>query len=147
MDLTRLKALIDLVSQSTVTELEITEGGERVRITRSPAMAVPQPRPTDVAKGVPAAPSLPARPPAETRTSPHAVTSPSFGIFHRAQSPESPPYVQVGSQVRTGDTLCLIEAMKSFSAIAADRDGRVSAILVENGQEVEPGQVLLQIGA
>lgn len=147
MDLTRLKALIDLVSQSTVSELEITEGGERVRITKSPAIAVSQPRLTDVAKGVPAAQTLPARPPAEPRTSPHAVTSPTFGIFHRAQSPESSPYVQVGSPVRTGDTLCLIEAMKSFSAIAADRNGTVAAILVENGQEVEPGQVLIQIGA
>ena len=70
-----------------------------------------------------------------------------FGIFHRAPSPDAPPYVQVGGQVRAGDTLCLLEAMKSFNAVAADRDGTVTAIPVENGQEVEPGQVLIQIGS
>jgi acetyl-CoA carboxylase biotin carboxyl carrier protein len=164
MDLTRLKALIDLVSQSTVSELEITEGGVRVRIVKSAATTQPracnelvepqalsaqaQRATFEAATKVPrdARDDDGAVTPG-TRTGPHAVTSPSFGIFHRAQSPESPPYVQVGSQVQAGDTLCLIEAMKSFSAIAADRNGTVSAILVENGQEVEPGQVLIQIGA
>jgi acetyl-CoA carboxylase biotin carboxyl carrier protein len=87
-----------------------------------------------------------AREPSEAQPSPHAVTSPMFGVFHRAQSPESPPYVQPGSQVRAGDPLCLIEAMKSFNVIAADKDGTVTAVLVENGQEVEPGQALFQIG-
>jgi acetyl-CoA carboxylase biotin carboxyl carrier protein len=144
MELARLKALIDLVSQSTVTELEITKGGVRVRIAKLHSTApvsggIPQMTPT---------PKIPQdRPRAEQPPSAHAVTSPMFGIFHRAASPDASPYVKVGARVRAGDTLCLIEAMKSFNAIAADRDGTVSAIPVENGQEVEPGQVLIQIDA
>jgi acetyl-CoA carboxylase biotin carboxyl carrier protein len=152
MDLTRLKALIDMVSRSTLAELEITEGGERVRITKQSAIAERPSQLADVAGRQPPPPRpSPDRPPAAGRAGPpppdsYAVTSPMFGIFHRAPSPDSPPYVQPGGQVRAGDTLCLIEAMKSFSAVAADRDGTVSAILAENGQEVEPGQVLIQIG-
>jgi acetyl-CoA carboxylase biotin carboxyl carrier protein len=151
MDLTRLKALIDMVSQSKVSELEITEGGERIRITKSSPMVEQPSAPYDGApRKVPAPRPLPmpdrAREPSEAQPSPHAVTSPMFGVFHRAQSPESPPYVQPGSQVRAGDPLCLIEAMKSFNVIAADKDGTVTAVLVENGQEVEPGQALFQIG-
>jgi acetyl-CoA carboxylase biotin carboxyl carrier protein len=141
MELSRLKALIDIVSQSAVSELEITEGGERVRIVKSRTTPVqPSAPPSQLVRSAAPAPIQPS-------PSAHAVTSPTFGIFHRAQSPESPPYVQLGSHVRVGDTLCLIEAMKSFSAITADRDGTVSAILVENGREVEPGQILIQIGA
>jgi len=151
MELTRLKALIDLVSQSKVSELEITEGGERVRITKSsPAPERPS-TPSDVTRHKSTAPrSLPDQPQAQKRTesqpNAYAITSPMYGIFHRAQSPDSPPYVQTGSQVRTGDPLCLIEAMKSFNVIAADRDGTVGPILVENGQEVELGQILFEIG-
>ena len=148
MELTRLKALIDMVSQSKVAELEITEGGVRVLIRKQPATAE---RPSPPSPKAPAPRILPDQPPAEQQTASqpdtHAITSPMFGIFHRASSPDAPPYVQVGGQVRAGDTLCLLEAMKSFSAIAADRDGTVTAIPVENGQEVEPGQVLIQIGA
>lgn len=150
MELARLKALIDMVSRSALSELEITEGGERVFIAKRPPQAAPQSPPSAVAKSRPCASETPPDhpPPRSTTDSPssaHAVTSPMFGIFHRAASPDSPPYVQPGSLVRTGDTLGLVEAMKSFNAIAADRDGTVSAILVDNGQEVEPGQVLIQI--
>jgi len=148
MELARLKALIDLVSQSKVTELEITEDGVRVRIAKSP----PTQPASDAISRKALAPRAPqeapqAEAPTQALPSAHAVASPMFGIFHRAPSPDSPPYVQVGGQVRAGDTLCLLEAMKSFNAIAADRDGTVTAILAENGQEVEPGQVLIQIGA
>jgi acetyl-CoA carboxylase biotin carboxyl carrier protein len=139
-----LKALIDMVSQSKVAELEITEGGVRVLIRKQPVTA------EVAARKSPAPRLVPDQPPAEQRAAPpdtHAVTSPMFGIFHRAPSPDAPPYVQVGGQVRVGDTLCLVEAMKSFSAITADKAGTVTAIAVENGQEVEPGQVLIQIGA
>jgi acetyl-CoA carboxylase biotin carboxyl carrier protein len=150
MELGRLKALIDLVSQSKISELEISEGGERIRIVKSASTAAPSStRANTVARSssdLPPMSGLPQPPPA-VEASAHAVTSPTFGIFHRAQSPASAPYVQLGSQVRAGDTLCLIEAMKSFSAIAADRDGTVSAIFAENGQEVEPGQALIQIEA
>ena len=143
MELARLKALIDLVSQSTVTELEITEGDVRVLIRKQPATAERPSPPREVAaRKAPASKTQP-----EPRPDTHGVTSPMFGIFHRAPSPDSPPYVQVASQVRAGDTLCLLEAMKSFNAITADRAGTVTAIAVESGQEVEPGQVLIQIGA
>jgi acetyl-CoA carboxylase biotin carboxyl carrier protein len=151
MELTRLKALIDLVSQSKVSELEITEGGERVRITKSSPVPERPSAPSDVTRHKSTAlRSPPDQPQAQERTesppSAHAITSPMYGIFHQAQSPDSPPYVQTGSQVRTGDPLCLIEAMKSFNVIAADRNGTVGAILVENGQEVELGQILFEIG-
>jgi acetyl-CoA carboxylase biotin carboxyl carrier protein len=150
MELTRLKALIDMVSQSKVAELEITEGGERVLIRKQPTTAGHRSAPSNAAVRKAAAPPLlPDQSSAEHRThsqpDTHAVTSPMFGIFHRAPSPDAPPYVQIGGQVRAGDTLCLVEAMKSFNAIAADREGTVTAILVENSQEVEPGQVLIQI--
>jgi acetyl-CoA carboxylase biotin carboxyl carrier protein len=151
MELTRLKALIDMVSQSTVGELEIAEGGERVLIRKQQTMAErTSPPAAAAARKAPAPRLVPDRSSAEHRTDPrpntHAVISPMFGIFHGAPSPDASPYVQVGGQVRAGDTLCLIEAMKSFNAVAADRDGTVTAIPVENGQEVEPGQVLIQIG-
>jgi acetyl-CoA carboxylase biotin carboxyl carrier protein len=141
MDLTRLKALIDLVSQSAVAELEISEGGVRVRIAKSSQPVPSGPAPQKIRRVAPVAPQT-----SEAPRGGHAITSPMFGIFHRAPSPDASPYVKVGARVRAGDTLCLIEAMKSFNAITADRDGTVSAIPVENGQEVEPGQVLVQIG-
>jgi acetyl-CoA carboxylase biotin carboxyl carrier protein len=145
MELARLKALIDMVSQSKVAELEITEGGVRVLIRKQPARAERLPPPTETAarKAPTPAPRIQSEPNPEA----HAVTSPMFGIFHRAPSPDAPPHVQVGSQVSVGDTLCLVEAMKSFNAVTADRAGTVAAIPVENGQEVEPGQVLILIGA
>ena len=142
MELARLKALIDLVSQSTVTELEITEGDVRVLIRKQPATAERPPPPREVAARKAPAPKVQPEPKPDT----HGVTSPMFGIFHRAPSPDSPPYAQVGGKVGVGDTLCLVEAMKSFNAITTDRAGTVTAIVVENGQEVEPGQVLIQIG-
>ena len=142
MDLARLKALIDMVSQSKVAELEITEGGVRVLIRKqSTAAERPSPPADAVARKAPA-PRVQREPQPNT----HAIASPMFGIFHRAPSPDSPPYVQVGGKVGAGDTLCLVEAMKSFNAITADRAGTVTAIAVENGEEVEPGQVLIQLG-
>jgi acetyl-CoA carboxylase biotin carboxyl carrier protein len=148
MELTRLKALIDMLSQSKVAELEITEGGVRVLIRKQLTAAERLSPPLEAAARKAPAPRLvPGKSSAAQRTDTHAVTSPMFGIFHRAPSPDASPYVQVGSQVRAGDTLCLLEAMKSFNAVAADRDGTVTAIPVENGQEVEPGQILIQIGA
>lgn len=148
MELTRLKAIIDMVSQSKVAELEITEGGVRVLIRKqAAAMERPSPPAPAAARKAPAPLLAPDRSSAEPQPDAHTVTSPMFGIFHRAPSPDAPPYVQVGGQVRVGDTLCLVEAMKSFNAITADRAGTVTAIPIENGQEVEPGQVLIQIGA
>jgi acetyl-CoA carboxylase biotin carboxyl carrier protein len=145
----RLKALIDLVTQSRLTELEIIEGGERVRIARPSAPARP-PMPTAVVARnkpmPPVAPQIPASDPPAERLHELVVASPMFGVFHRAPSPDAAPFVEAGHQVKSGDKLCVIEAMKSFNLIHADADGTVTAILVENGQEVESGQPLFRIG-
>jgi acetyl-CoA carboxylase biotin carboxyl carrier protein len=149
MEPARLKALIDLVAQSRLTELEITEGGERVRITRA-RPAQPTVPAAVVARNKPIPPPEPpqmtvSNPPLE-RPRERVVASPMFGIFHRAPSPDSAPFVEAGQQVKSGDKLCLIEAMKSFNLIHADAEGTVAAILVESGQEVELGQPLFRIG-
>ena len=149
MDLARLKALIDLVSQSGLCELEITEGGERVRIAKPSASrfapheaprAKVAPKAQSAARAPAKMPELVAEPPRE-----HIVASPMFGVFHRAPSPDLPPFVEPGHRVKTGQKLCIIEAMKSFNPICADAEGTVLSILAENGQEVELGQPLFQI--
>jgi len=152
MELTRLKALIDPGFPIEVSELEITEGGERVRITKSSPVPERPSAPSDVTRHKSTAlRSPPDQPQAQERTENRrrarmAINSPMYGIFHQAQSPDSPPYVQNRHQVRTGDPLCLIEAMKSFNVIAADRDGTVGAIPGGKRQEVELGQILFEIG-
>jgi len=155
MDLRKLKKLIDLVQESGVAELEITEGEDRVRIVRgapsaqvaqTSGAAVPVAHPAALAS--PAAPATPA--PAEAAEPPqpegHYVKAPMVGTFYRAASPEAAPFVQVGQSVRKGDTVCIIEAMKLMNEIEADADGTVKAILVENGQPVEYGQPLFLLG-
>jgi acetyl-CoA carboxylase biotin carboxyl carrier protein len=148
VDLRKLKKLIDLVESSGIAELEVTEGEERVRITRTgshpPQSAAPAPAPVaapPVAAPAPAAsPAAPA-PQAEG----HAVKSPMVGTFYRAPAPGAKPFVDVGQAVREGETVCIIEAMKLMNEIEADRSGVVKAILVENGQPVEYGQPLIVI--
>ena len=152
MDLRKLKTLIELVESSGIAELEISEGEERVRITRSlpsGAQAAGQPLPTGTA-GVPLAAPGPAAggsepaPPAEPEG--HVVKSPMVGTFYRSASPGAKPFVEVGDEVKAGDPLCIIEAMKLMNEIEADRAGVVKAILLENGQPVEYGQPLVVIG-
>ncbi|HYR05243.1 MAG TPA: acetyl-CoA carboxylase biotin carboxyl carrier protein [Gallionella sp.] len=152
MDLRKLKTLIELVEGSGIAELEISEGEERVRITRTvPAtpqqVYAPAPHPTAVA--IPAAPQ-PAAPAAEpakpAAPEGHVVKSPMVGTFYRSASPGSKPFVDVGQSVNSGDTLCIIEAMKLLNEIDADQAGVIKAILVENGQPVEFGQPLFVIG-
>ena len=143
MDLTKLKALIDLVSSSRITELEMVEGEETVRITKpAPAFESPAAVPSSIAPA--------ASPPAEAPI--HApepqddlVRAPMYGVFHRTPAPEAAPFVELGQQVQQGQTLCLIEAMKTFNAVTAERAGTLAAILVEGGQEVEQGQPLFRI--
>jgi len=149
MDLRKLKTLIELVESSGIAELEISEGEERVRITRTAASAMqvytPAP-PQSVASPAPqtAAPALePAKPVAPEG---HVVKSPMVGTFYRSASPGSKPFVDVGQSVNSGDTLCIIEAMKLLNEIDADQSGVIKAILVENGQPVEFGQPLFVIG-
>ena len=152
MDLRKLKKLIDLVEESGIAEIEVTEGEEKVRITRSvaaPAMqtvyAPAAPVQTAVAAPAPsAAPAAPAPAPAARDLS-NAQKSPMVGTFYRAASPSTPAFVEVGQTVKAGDTLCIIEAMKLMNEIEAEKSGVVKEILVENGQPVEFGEPLFII--
>jgi acetyl-CoA carboxylase biotin carboxyl carrier protein len=151
MDLRKLKTLIDLVQQSGIAELEITEGEEKVRISRGatapPASAVPVTvltTPESAAAAPAPAPESPAAAPEQAEG--HVIKSPMVGTFYRASAPGTKFFVEVGSQVKAGDTVCIIEAMKLLNEIETDHDGVVKAILVENGQPVEYGQPLFVIG-
>ena len=153
MDLRKLKTLIELVEGSGIAELEISEGEERVRITRTVNVgqqvyaAVPQQQAAPVAPVMVAAAPVAAAEPASTAAPEgHVVKSPMVGTFYRSASPGSKPFVDVGQNVNTGDTLCIIEAMKLLNEIDSDQAGVIKAILVENGQPVEFGQPLFVIG-
>ena len=150
MDLRKLKTLIDLVSESNVSELEITEAKGKVRIVKSMGgvvqQFVPAPAPAPAAAAPAAAPvaELPA-PAAAAVPAGHVVKSPMVGTFYRSSSPGAKPFVEVGSQVKEGETICIIEAMKILNEIEADKTGTVTRILGENGQAVEYGQPLFVI--
>lgn len=155
MDLRKLKTLIDLVSESNIAELEITEADGSVRIVRQGA-AVAQPmaaQPVMYAQApaaVVAAPvaAAPARAEAEAPAAEpegHLVKSPMVGTFYRSSSPGSAPFVEVGASVKEGDTLCIVEAMKILNEIEADKSGTVTEILCQNGQAVEYGQPMFVI--
>ena len=150
MDLRKLKTLIDLVSESNVSELEITEAEGKVRIVKGPvggpvAVAAPvmlaAPVSAASAQASASAPLTPAAAEAAA-VSGHIVKSPMVGTFYTASSPEAKPFVQVGSVVNEGDTICIIEAMKILNEIEADKSGTVTRIMVDNGQAVEYGQSL-----
>ena len=151
MDLRKLKKLIDLVEESGIAEIEVTEGEEKVRITRSlmasvqqqPMYAAPAPMAAAPVAAPTAAPAAAAAP-AEKDTN-NAQRSPMVGTFYRAPSPSSPSFVEVGQSVKEGDTLCIIEAMKLMNEIEAEKSGVVKAILVENGHPVEYGEPLFII--
>jgi len=151
MDLRKLKTLIELVESSGIAELEISEGEERVRITRSPAAtmqqvyAVPQQQMMAAPVPQPAA-ATPAELAKAAEPEGHLVKSPMVGSFYRCPSPGAKSFVEVGQSVSAGDTLCIIEAMKLLNEIEADQGGVIKAILVENGQPVEYGQPLFVIG-
>jgi acetyl-CoA carboxylase biotin carboxyl carrier protein len=148
MDLRKLKKLIDLVQESGIGEIEITEGEEKVRITRQPAAApfvMHGMHPMSMG-GAPAAPAAAvAAPAAPPEPKGHELKSPMVGTFYRAPSPGAPAFVEVGQSVSKGQTLCIIEAMKLLNEIESDVSGTVKAILVENGQPVEYGQPLFLI--
>lgn len=154
MDLRKLKTLIDLVAESDISELEVTEGEGKVRIVKSQpqyTMAMPQQMmqqaPAMAAPAVAAAtaPAAAAEAPAAPVDSGHKVTSPMVGTFYRAPSPGASNFVEIGSTVKEGQTICIIEAMKLLNEIECDKSGVVKAILVENGQPVEFGQALFII--
>jgi len=149
MDLRKLKKLIDLVQESGIAELEITEGEEKVRISRAgnavqtAIMTMPQATPMMAA---PPAAALPAAPEAPAEPEGHVVKSPMVGTFYRSSAPGAKPFVEIGQSVNAGDTLCIIEAMKLLNEIEADQGGVIKTVLVENGQPVEYGQPLFLIG-
>jgi len=149
MDLRKLKTLIDLVQNSGISELEISEGDERIRIAKHPAatatqVVMPATLPMAALGGENGAPEP--LPPAAAEPEGHLVKAPMVGTFYRSGSPGAPPFVDVGQSVKEGDTLCIIEAMKLMNEIEADASGVIKAVLVENGQPVEYGQPLFVIG-
>jgi acetyl-CoA carboxylase biotin carboxyl carrier protein len=159
MDLRKLKTLIDLVAESAIEELEVTEGESKVRIVKSSPNAqnqvvmVPQqqayaPAAAPVAAAAPAAAAAApaAAPAAPAVPEGYIVKSPMVGTFYRSSAPGAPAFVEVGKEVKEGDTLCIIEAMKLLNEIDADKGGVVKQILVENGQAVEFGQPLFVLG-
>lgn len=145
MDLRKLKTLIELVENSGIAELELTEGEEHVRISRHSSVSAPVQQ--YYAAAPQAAPTAaPAAPAAPTAPEGHVVKSPMVGSFYRSPSPGAKSFVDIGQNVNEGDTLCIIEAMKLLNEIEADKTGVIKAILVENGQAVEFGQPLFIIG-
>jgi acetyl-CoA carboxylase biotin carboxyl carrier protein len=150
MDLRKLKTLIDLVSDSNVSELEITEAEGTVRIVKSapaPVAMVTQmaAAPVAVAAPVAAAPAPAAAPVVEAAPAGHTVKSPMVGTFYRSSSPGAKAFAEVGQQVKEGETICIIEAMKILNEIEADKAGTITKILAENGQAVEYGAPLFII--
>jgi acetyl-CoA carboxylase biotin carboxyl carrier protein len=160
MDLRKLKTLIDLVAESGIAELEITEGDGKVRIVKSPQQVAMGYAPMQAVAmapeahaAMPAAAQTAAAPPVPVAAAPvepaapsgHVLKSPMVGTFYRSANPNSSSFVEIGSQVKEGDTLCIVEAMKLMNEIEADHAGTVKAILVENGQPVEYGQPLFII--
>ena len=150
MDLRKIKSLIQLLEESDVAELEITEGEESVRISRAGPAPVVVPAPAPAAAAAPAAPAVPEPEAAESAAAAlpegHVIASPMVGTFYAAPSPGAKPFVQVGSRVAEGDTLCIVEAMKMLNQIEADRDGVVRAVLADNAAPVEYGQALFVLG-
>ena len=156
MDIRKVKKLIELLEESNIDEIEIKEGEESVRISRNGAQAAanaaasyaaPQyaaPPPPPAAAPAPAPAAAPAAE-AAPATSGHVVRSPMVGTFYRSPSPTSDAFVEVGSTVKVGDVICIVEAMKMMNQIEADKAGTIAAILVENGEPVEFDQPLFAI--
>ena len=153
MDLRKIKTLLDLAIESGVSELEITEGDDRIRIVNRPAQAPAAPAAAQIVQTAPI--SVPAVQPAPIDPSPtpqqdadeerQTINSPMVGTFYRAPSPGAKPFVDIGSKVKAGDTVCIIEAMKLLNEIEAEADGVIREILIENGSPVEFGQPLFVI--
>ncbi|MEW6330593.1 MAG: acetyl-CoA carboxylase biotin carboxyl carrier protein [Pseudomonadota bacterium] len=156
MDIRKVKKLIEMLEESSLAEIEIREGEEAIRISRSPTgspvvhmapahIAPHHAAPAAAPAGAPAPAAAATTAPAEQAPAGHAVASPMVGTFYRSSAPGSAPFVDIGSQVKVGDTLCIIEAMKMMNEIESDKAGVVKAILKENGQPVEYGEALFII--
>lgn len=152
MDLRKLKTLIDLVQNSGISELEISEGEEKIRIAKQ-QVAAPTTTMVSMPMGQATMMAAPAASPAQiaevaapAEPTGHQVKAPMVGTFYRSGSPGAPSFVEVGQTVKKGETLCIIEAMKLMNEIESDADGVVTTILVENGQPVEFDQPMFVIG-
>ena len=154
MDLRKLKTLIDLVEASDISELELTEGEEKVKISRQNSTAASLPSANYIQQ--PIQPTINQQPQIQSEApsdnlettstdTKNSITSPMVGTFYRAASPDSAPFIDIGSTVKKGETLCIIEAMKILNEIESDKEGTITKILIENGQPVEFGQPLFEI--
>lgn len=154
MDLKYVKQLLELVEKSNVNEIEVEEKGQKIRITKSPAAQAPgylapvqhqvmMPAPSAAAPAAPSEPK-PAAPAAETKKY-HEIKSPIVGTFYKSPSPDAAPYVDIGSKVKPGSVLCIVEAMKLMNEIESDIAGTIVKVNVENGKPVEYGQVLFLV--
>lgn len=155
MDIRKVKKLIELLEESGIAEIEISEGEESVRISRYPTgaaahapvvhyAAAPVAAPVAAPAAAAAAAAAPVAPAAPAKAD-HTVTAPMVGTFYASAAPGAKPFVEIGSEVNVGDTLCIIEAMKMMNQIESDKAGRVTAVLVKNGDPVEFGQPLFII--
>ena len=148
MDIRKVKKLIELLEESNINEIEIKEGEESVRISRGAAAAPVQlaaAAPAAMPAAAVAAPAPTAQAAAEPQLSGHIIKSPMVGTFYGAPSPGSPAFVTVGQNVKVGDVICIVEAMKMMNQIEADKSGVIEAILVEDGQPVEFDQPMFTI--
>ncbi len=154
MDIRKVKKLIELLEESGIAEIEIKEGEEAVRISRMPTgqmiahmqPAIMQAPPPAVAPPVAALPATSGAPAAPARrTNEHVVAAPMVGTFYGAASPGAKPFVEIGSEVKEGQVLCIIEAMKMMNQIESDKAGKITAIMATNGDPVEFGQPLFVI--
>jgi acetyl-CoA carboxylase biotin carboxyl carrier protein len=150
MDIRKVKKLIELLEESGIAEIEISEGEESVRISRYPPAGGPAPMyhyaapPPSAPAPQAAAPAVAPAPVAPAKAD-HTVTAPMVGTFYASATPGAKPFVDIGTEVNVGDTLCIIEAMKMMNQIESDKAGRVTAVLVKNGEPVEFGQPLFII--
>jgi len=151
MDIRKVKKLIELLEESGISELEISEGEESVRISRHPRMAVPAPASAPASQAAAPAPAPAAKVPAtaagehKPRNDDQTITSPMVGTYYSASAPGAKPFVDIGMEIKIGQILCIIEAMKMMNQIESDKAGRITAILAKNGEPVEFGQPLFII--
>ena len=150
MDIRKVKKLIELLEESDINEIEIHEGEESVRISRSSSTVVTA-APASIAAApsattIPAAPALATESAEPAAPSGHCINSPMVGTFYSSPSPSAPPFIEVGQSVQVGDVICIVEAMKMMNQIESDKSGTITSILVQDGDAVEFDQVLVTIG-
>ena len=149
MDIRKVKKLIELLEESGIAEIEIKEGEEAVRISRMPTGKYAQHAPAPIMMAAPAplppAAAAPAEVAAKPRANEHVVTAPMVGTFYAAPTPGAKAFVDIGDEVKAGQVLCIIEAMKMMNQIEADKGGRITSVMAQNGDPVEFGQPLFVI--